>query len=244
VVSDINKVASNWRSSTIPKKNQKKNILGASKTELVPVRSSGPHYKWIVTLMHAVNVFCELCKISYIARRTPLPERLRSGRSRPKRVDARVFPSLSLRVPICCMYLALLVLVLSKCSLLPFTCISPLWWCSQICRALLSTSIDSPAQAHVRELVSLQSVFNKFKVTPYCTGTVPLNSNASTIFYQSGNLDSKAAWVIRFAFDLIAKYCRRFINFAHPTDAQLENLVNACRPATFGMIQQDVYDEA
>ena len=101
-----------------------------------------------------------------------------------------------------------------------------------------------PIQAHVRELVSSQSVFNKFKVAPYCTGTVFLNSNASTIFYQSGNLVSKAAWVIQFAFDLIAKYCRRFINFAHPTDAQLENLVNACRPATFGMNQEDVYDEA
>jgi hypothetical protein len=40
------------------------------------------------------------------------------------------------------------------------------------------------------QIIAVQSVFNKFKVTPYCTGTVPLDANVSTIFYRSG--DSKA----------------------------------------------------
>ena len=35
----------------------------------------------------------------------------------------------------------------------------------------------------------------------------------------------------------------RYVDFYHPTDAQLENLAKACQPATFGMNQQDVYDE-
>lgn len=43
---------------------------------------------------------------------------------------------------------------------------------------------------------------------------------------------------------MITNYCPRFIDFAHPTDAQLENLMNACQPATLAMDQNDVGDEA
>jgi len=45
-------------------------------------------------------------------------------------------------------------------------------------------------------IVSIQSIFKKFKVTPYCTGTVPLDANVSTIFYRSGDSDSKAEWAV------------------------------------------------
>lgn len=35
-----------------------------------------------------------------------------------------------------------------------------------------------------------------------------------------------------------------FLDFTHPTDAELENLAKACQPATFGFDQKDVLDEA
>lgn len=34
------------------------------------------------------------------------------------------------------------------------------------------------------------------------------------------------------------------IDFAQPTDTQLENLAKACQPATFGLNQKDVLDES
>ena len=43
-------------------------------------------------------------------------------------------------------------------------------------------------------IASLKSVFTKFRVTPYCTGTIPLEANVSTIFYRSGD---KAEYVLQ-----------------------------------------------
>jgi len=49
---------------------------------------------------------------------------------------------------------------------------------------------------------------------------------------------------IAIQFTVITKNTHvRFVDFYHPTDAQLENLAKECQPATFGMNQQDVYDE-
>ena len=43
----------------------------------------------------------------------------------------------------------------------------------------------------IAELASLQAVINGLDELPYCTGTVALDMNASTLFYQSGDLKAE-----------------------------------------------------
>ncbi|KAF9466898.1 hypothetical protein BDZ94DRAFT_1280580 [Collybia nuda] len=60
---------------------------------------------------------------------------------------------------------------------------------------------------------------------PFCSGTIPLSSKNAVIFYKE---DVKSNW----------------IDLSHPTENALQSLAGACQPATFGVNQRDVLDEA
>ncbi|KAI0350190.1 hypothetical protein OH77DRAFT_1431338 [Trametes cingulata] len=60
---------------------------------------------------------------------------------------------------------------------------------------------------------------------PYCQGTIPLPAEASTLFYgRPGNAHA--------------------VNLTHASLEELQHLAETCDPATFGVDQKDVYDEA
>ncbi|KAF8955841.1 hypothetical protein BDZ97DRAFT_1764411 [Flammula alnicola] len=77
----------------------------------------------------------------------------------------------------------------------------------------------------VSALSSLKAAFAEIDELPYCTGSVPLDSTTSTVFYRSG--DNAEA-----------------LDFSNVADAQLEALAKACQPASFGVDQKDVLDES
>ncbi|KIM35884.1 hypothetical protein M413DRAFT_324542 [Hebeloma cylindrosporum] len=80
------------------------------------------------------------------------------------------------------------------------------------------------AEAHS----ALKTALADLHKPPYCTGTVPLDSNASILFYRSKSDSDKA----------------EILNFNQPTDSQLDALSQACQPAPFGVDEQDVLNEA
>ncbi|KAG6824045.1 hypothetical protein H0H92_008200 [Tricholoma furcatifolium] len=60
---------------------------------------------------------------------------------------------------------------------------------------------------------------------PFCTEVLPTTSHKSTLFYKQ---DSIARW----------------IDLTQASESQLDDLTNACVPATFGQDKEDVYDES
>ncbi|KAG5352107.1 hypothetical protein C0989_003832 [Termitomyces sp. Mn162] len=60
---------------------------------------------------------------------------------------------------------------------------------------------------------------------PFCTGTIPVTSEDCTLYYKQGLTSS-------------------WLDLTQPTDPQLEELAQACVPATFGRDQEDVLDES
>ncbi|KAG6887304.1 hypothetical protein C0995_016285 [Termitomyces sp. Mi166 len=60
---------------------------------------------------------------------------------------------------------------------------------------------------------------------PFCTGTLPISTGESTLFYKQ---DSTASW----------------LDLSQATEPQLEALSRACVPATFGRNEENVLDES
>ncbi|KAF9474000.1 hypothetical protein BDN70DRAFT_885327 [Pholiota conissans] len=78
-------------------------------------------------------------------------------------------------------------------------------------------------QYELPELVALQTICKKIIDMPYCSGTIELS--APLLFYRSEN-SSKC------------------IDFSNPTQEQLQDLADACAPASFGRNQENVLDES
>ncbi|CDO69951.1 hypothetical protein BN946_scf184836.g25 [Trametes cinnabarina] len=82
--------------------------------------------------------------------------------------------------------------------------------------------LEADQQKLSKQLLSLQdSIVRK---PPYCYGTVPVDVKDCILFYGK---DDDA----------------RRINLSQATDEQLQHLAKTCDPATFGVHEQDVYDE-
>ncbi|KAF4618639.1 hypothetical protein D9613_009832 [Agrocybe pediades] len=81
---------------------------------------------------------------------------------------------------------------------------------------------DTTWQASVNDLAK---ALKNLQGLPYCTGTVPLNSESSKLFYE-GQISAQV------------------IDFMNTTDEELSRLSLACQPASFGRNQEDVYDES
>ncbi|KAF4618645.1 hypothetical protein D9613_009834 [Agrocybe pediades] len=72
---------------------------------------------------------------------------------------------------------------------------------------------------------NLTKALTKLQKLPYCTGTVPLEPDASKLFFEGqSNV--------------------QVIDFMNATNEDLVRLSLACQPASFGRDQQDVYDES
>ncbi|KAF5374123.1 hypothetical protein D9615_008858 [Tricholomella constricta] len=63
-----------------------------------------------------------------------------------------------------------------------------------------------------------------YRQPPFCTGTIPVSSRDTTLFYKQGE---SASW----------------LDLSQATEDQLQALADACEPATFGLGQRDVLDE-
>ncbi|RDB15188.1 hypothetical protein Hypma_004839 [Hypsizygus marmoreus] len=60
---------------------------------------------------------------------------------------------------------------------------------------------------------------------PYCTGTIPITDDNGVVYYRK---QEQAGW----------------LDLSRATEGDLEALVQACEPATFGLEQRDVLDES
>ena len=102
---------------------------------------------------------------------------------------------------------------------------------------------DSRNQQLLKPLT--ESIVNK---PPYISGTLQLPDSCFSLFYKTAK-DSLAARSASYTQELnsiclrLTFFCRRYINLANVAPDELEQLTQACEPASFGVKQEDVLDE-
>jgi hypothetical protein len=101
----------------------------------------------------------------------------------------------------------------------------------------------TPSASYEQKLTNLRnSIIHK---PPFTSGSLQLSLSDFSLFYKINTHDAPARSVY---LDLIVHtfrtlYYHRYVNFADITPHELEQLTQACQPATFGVNKEEVMDE-
>lgn len=92
-------------------------------------------------------------------------------------------------------------------------------------------------------LNTFKAAFTGIRALPYCSGTVPLDTTASKLFFQGDQQVGYDIFDSVFAKIIVDKSFS-VVDFANVSETQLSALAEACQPASFGRNREDVIDES